>query len=264
MNILVPSCPARLTITQTMVEDFIINPCLGAKIIMGEDQDAFQRARLKICWWTPFVIDSSGFSSAKSRNMVLVSVLRSLLLPEHVSLVYYQNFQAAKDIYGRFFSEMAARSPLFRAQLGRPKIKGVDTMRNVEDAKSLNKQPSTWIWDFRNGSRIMAPAPGFSQDAKNQAGKRSNDLYIDEWTKVEAGGTEGIDDQLVGRTTQASWNKHHPIYCNHHLFTATAEDVMHPAFTRYSGFMQEIRHGNPDYALIAFSYKDYSDLPHTL
>ena len=106
------------------------------------------------------------------------------------------------------------------------------------------------------------PAGGFDRDSISQAGTRTNDLYIDEWTKIESTGSTGIDDQLAGRATRECFNKHHPFWCNKVYFLATAEDTMHPSYDRYLSFKQEVDRGNPDYIIIQRSFKDYSNLPY--
>lgn len=243
-----------------MVEDFIMDPVLGVRVIMNLKLDAFQRVRLKICHWVPRVMDSSGFSSAKSIGAWAITNLRPILFPGRCCGVYYPTFDAAKRIYIPNYTKVARNAPLFRAQLGRPKVIGLDGSSATE-AKALMKGPSCWSVTYKNGSEVLVPAPGFLQDAKTQAGQRFSDLYIDEWTKVEATGTEGIDEQLIGRVTLESWNKNHPIYRNHILFSATAEDTMHKGYTRYAAYKAKVAAGDPDYAMLAFNYKDYSDLP---
>lgn len=263
LNILTPSVPARLKITQTLIEDTICDPVIGARFIMNLQLDAFQTARLKICWNTPRVMDTSGFSSAKTLNMWIVSNLRPLIFPEHQVAVYYPKFDSGKNIYWPYFNDVAMRAPIYRAQLGRIRVEGVDSTSD-DTGKATGKGPSCWTCNFRNGSKILMPAPGFLQGARTQAGFRFNDLFIDEWTKVEAMSKEldGIDDQLIGRTTRASFNQHHPIHGNHHLFLATAEeDVMHPAHARYESYMEEVRLGNPNYFVFGFCFKDYSNKP---
>lgn len=263
MNILVPSIPPFLKITQTLIEDVIANPVVGAKVIMGENLDVFQRVRLKICWNTPRVMDSSGFSSAKTKNMWIVSNLRALLFPGHIGAVYYPVFMTGQLTYWKYFNEVAARAPLYRAQLGRNRLVGVDG-KSGEEGKATGKGPSCWECNYKNDAQILMPAPGFLQGAKTQAGLRFNDLYVDEWTKVEAMSAEsdGIDDQLVGRTTRHCFNKSHGIHRNHHLFLATAEDRMHPAYDRYESYRKEEQAGNPDYYTFSFCHKDYSDEPY--
>lgn len=252
-----------MRITQTLIEDIICDPVVGAKVIMGENLDVFQRVRLKICWHTPRVMDTSGFSSAKTKNMWIVANLRALIFPEHVGAVYYPTFTSGQKNYWGYYNEVAMRAPIFRSQLGLIRVDGVDS-RSGNSAKATGRGPSVWECHYLNSSKIMMPAPGFLTGSKSQAGYRFNDLYIDEWTKAEAMSLEsdGIDDQLIGRTTRHSWNQHHPIHGNHHLFLATAEDdVMHPAHDRYEGYVAECRRGNPDYFVFGFCFKDYSAKP---
>jgi hypothetical protein len=262
LNIHISSTPPHLKITETMIFDFLIDPVLGVKVLFGEDLDVFQRVRLKICWWTPRVIDSSGLSSAKTTNMWWVCNLRALLMPNHRCGVYYPSFDAGKRIFTPIFLRVASQSAIYRAQVGRQRILGIDG-KSHEEEKALKKGPACYVFDYKNGSQVLMPAPGFLQDAKTQAGQRFHDLYIDEWTKIMAMGedSKGIDDQLIGRTTMESWNKNHPIWRNHHLFLATAEDTMHPAHHRYASFMRNVRAGDPDYSCISFNFKDYSDKP---
>lgn len=245
-----------------MRDDFIDRPDLGAKVLLGERLDAFQTARLKLTMWTPRVMDSSGFSSTKTRGAWIASNLRCLLIPDHVCAVYYQRFDSGKTTYWPYFNEVAGRSEIFRAHLGRTEVVNVDD----EDKKKKirrheERKPSYWQASYKNGSKIIMPAPDFAKDSRSQAGLRFNDLFIDEWTKIEATGTKGIDDQLLGRTSRACFNQHHPFWANKHVFLATPEDWTHQAFRRYEEFMQAIRSGDTDYVHITFCYKDYSDQP---
>ncbi len=256
LNIHISSTPRHLKISQSMVEDFLIDPVLGATVLFKERLDEFQKARLKLCWWVPRVMDSSGFSSAKTKNLWILSNLRCLLMEDHWGYVYYQVFNTGQKAYWPYFTEVAARSPIFRAHLG-----NFDLGAAKDGGKATNKGQSSWACYYKNGSKIEMPAGSFSQDSKSQAGLRTNDLYIDEWTKIEAIGSEGIDEQLIQRATRKCFNQNHPLWCNHQLFLATAEDTMHPAYDRYLTFLEEVRRGNPDYALLSYSFKDYSDLP---
>jgi hypothetical protein len=200
------------------------------------------------------VIDSSGFSSAKTRTFFIAFNLRCILIPDHVAGVYYQNFNVGQRSFWAYYDTFKRRSPLFRAQLGRMAA----DLSEVE-GKGQVKGPSCFNAYFKNSSHLMLPAPGFLTDSKSQASIRLNDLGVDEWTKIDATGSTGIDDQLIGRCTRESFNQHHPFWCNHHLFLATAEDTMHPGFQRYAQFESKARKGNPDYSVFSFSYKDYSD-----
>lgn len=256
MDIHVSSSPKHLKITQTMIEDFIINPVLGAKVIFGEVMDEFQKSRLKTYWWVPFTMDSSGFSSFKTRTFWLAFNLRCLLIPDHVAGVYYQNFNTGQKTFWQYFDVFRRRSPIYRAQIGKMAADLTET-----EGKGTVKGPSCWNCYYKNESHLMLPAPGFLTDARSQASIRLNDLGVDEWTKIDATGSTGIDDQLIGRCTRESFNQHHPFWCNHQLFLATAEDTLHKAYDRYQSFKREVDNGNPDYSCINYSFKDISDRP---
>lgn len=254
IQISVASIPARLAITQTMICDFTENPCLGAKVILGDSLDAFQSAELKKAWWTPRVMDSSGLSASKSIRMWICCNLRCILMPDHWSVVYYQFFEVGQRVFWANYVRAAMKSRLFSTQIG-----NLDAMGDPS-GKATRKGQSTWTVYFKNGSKVEMPAGGFDRDSINQAGTRTNDLYIDEWTKIESTGSTGIDDQLAGRATRECFNKNHPFWCNKVYFLATAEDTMHPSYDRYLSFKQEVDRGNPDYVITQRSYKDYSNL----
>lgn len=256
MEIITPSIPRRLQISQTMMEDFIHDPVMGAKVILGYNLDVFQRVRLKLYWWSPYLIDSSGISSGKTIVDWVYLVLRCVLIPDHVSLFYNQTFQAMKDNFWPLFAK--CNNPIYQAQVGQFTMDGEENRR---DARDTAKEPSCYKVFFKNKSIIMCPAPGFLQKSKGQAGRRTNDLLVDEWTKAEAMAKDGsgIDDQLIARATRECFNQNHPFWCNHITFTASAEDSIHPAYRRIRSFKREIKLGNPNSVLCSWSYKDWSD-----
>ena len=257
VNIVVSAAPPKHSrITEGMVEDFIHDPVLAAQILFGEELDVFQRVRLKLYWHVPRVMDSSGFSSAKTHCMWIVANLRALLIQEHISAVYYQDFGAGqRNFWNPNYRRVARASHIFRAHIGR-----MEADNSKTKGKAERMGPSCWTCDYKNGSKVMMPAAGFLQDAKSQAGLRINDLFIDEWTKIAAV-SDGIEKQLIGRATRACFNKEHRFWKNHQIFLATAEDSSHPAWDKYQSFLKDVEEGNPDFALINFSFKDYSNLP---
>jgi hypothetical protein len=257
LNILVPAVPARLTITEMMIEDFVWNPVLAFRYFYGIELDAFQRVRLKLMWFVPELIDSSGFSSGKTLvNWGYVN-LRCLLMTGHDAGVYYPTFETMKGTFFTYYNHPAIGTPIFRAHLGLLDDKG-------EEAGAAGGRPfkgaSCFKAFFRNGSKVLMPAPGFLNDASSQASLRFNTLLVEEWTHIDAMG-EGVNKQLIGRVTKESPNQHHPVWANHITFTAPAKSMMHPSYERYAGNLAEARSGNPHFACITFSHKDYSDRP---
>ena len=257
----------HLQITPTMVDDFLVDPVLGAYVILGLKLDVFQQARLRMMWWTPNVIDSSGFGTGKSLGVWAFLNLRAVIIGDQHLCVYYQTFQSAKDIFWPYYWTFdSRRAPIFEAQLGKLDAEG-DT-----DGKDNAKGPACYKQYFKNESLVMAPAPNWFQDAKGQAGQTFNVVAVDEWTKVETmtkkasrvtnekgDAVGGINQQIMGRVRRASWNQFHPLWGNHMVFLATAESVQHPGYRRYRNFLTAIKNGDPDYGLFSASFKDFSN-----
>jgi hypothetical protein len=113
---------------------------------------------------------------------------------------------------------------------------------------------------YRNGNKVLGPAPSFMKDAVTQASLRVNTLVVEEWAHVDAS-SDGINKQLIDRTTRPCWNQHHPVWGNHILYSGHAQTRMHPASKRYQDHQRRVKRGDPTYANVSYSYKDYSDLP---
>ena len=206
LTLSVRSIPKRFEITWRMRESLLADPAEAAHVILGERLDAFQSAELKKAWWTPRVMDSSGLSSGKSIRMWMICNLRAILIPDHWSMVYYQFFEVGQRVFWPNYVRCAMNSRLFSTQIGNLDAQG------EQSGKATRKGQSTWTVYFKNGSKVEMPAGGFDRDSISQAGTRTNDLYIDEWTKIESTGSTGIDDQLAGRATRECFNKDHPFW----------------------------------------------------
>lgn len=258
LNIIISSTPPHYKVTGMMIDDFMIDPVMGIKVIMGIELDAFQASRERTYWFIPNVIDSSGFSTGKSLTLFLNQNLRALLIGDQVIGQYFQTFETGKQVFWPYYR--VVQGPIFRSQLGKTDFEGEDS------GKANLRGPACWNQYFKNGSEIKMPAPSWGQDAKTQASLRYNSVGIDEWTKCETMGAAaegmgvgGINNQILGRLTRASFNKDHPLWMNHMILTATAENMSHPAFLRYQSFKREVDRGNPNYAIISYNYKDFSD-----
>lgn len=251
MNVIVSAAPKRLAVTQAMVEDFLCDPVMGAKVILGYDLDAFQKARLRYYWWVPNGVDSSGYSSGKTIVDWIYIALRCLLIPGHHAGVYYPTFETGKLSFWTYYR--ACQSPIFRAQMGRTDENG------ESEGKTKSEGAACFKAFYRNGSQTLMPAPSFVKDAHTQASLRLNTLLVEEWTHVDAMG-DGINKQLLGRVSRPSWNQHHPIWANHIHFTAPAKESNHPGYPRYQGISRKVRTGNPSFFAITYSHRDFSDL----
>jgi len=259
VQILTPSVPKHLLITQTMWEDFMFDPVMAAYVIFGVELDDFQGARLRYYWWVQNVIDSSGVSSGKTIVIWLFLMLRCILLPDHVAAIYYPTFGTGKQEFWQYFARFARMegAKIFRSQIG-------DSLK-VEPGEEVDGDGTVHGADcyravFRNGNMLMMPATNAARNMLNSASLRLNTLVGEEWTILEDI-SDGIDAQLIDRTSRQSFNQHHPIWGNHILLSAHAETRMHPAYARYREHEKRCRAGDPTYANISYSYKDFSSRP---
>jgi hypothetical protein len=233
--------------------DFLCDPVMAAEIIFGIRLDAFQALRLRYYWWVQNVIDSSGVSSGKTIVDWLFLNLRCILIPDQEVAVYYPVFEQGKLTFWEYYSKI--QSPLFRAQLGVPLLEQGEQKAGDGTAHGAGCYKAF----YRSGGKVLMPAPSFMKDAVTQGSIRLNVLVVEEWTHVDAS-SDGINKQLIDRTSRPCWNQHHPIWGNHILFTAHAQTRRHPSYARYRNHQRRIERGDPTYANISFSYKDYSGL----
>lgn len=239
-----------IEIEQKWIEQFYFDPVMAAAVIMKAKLDVFQRARLRFYWFTPETIDSSGVGTGKTLVDFVYLNLRCILIPNHLAAIYFPNFQVGKDAFwNKYFPRFEAESEIFRAQFSQA------TKR--EEEKANQKNPGAWIRSYKNGSKLFMPAPDFKGDSKNQASRDFNTVVIDDYLRAEDQG-EGIDRQLVDRARAPSYNKNHPIWCNHIKFLGHAESPTHKGYERVKAAKAAIRDGSSRHALLTFCYLDWS------
>lgn len=252
-----PSVPSSLNISQHLWEALLCDPVMAVWCIFGVSLDAFQQARLRYYWWIQNVIDSSGVGSGKTIVIFLYLCLRCILLPNQICAIYYPTFGTGKNEFWNYFSRMVlARKEIFLAQLGDP----LKTQAGEEiDGDGTLHGPDCYKAFFRNGNRLLMPAPSFMKDAVTQASLSLTTLVVEEWAQIDAS-SDGINKQLIDRTRADTWNQFHPIWGNHILYSSHAQGKMHPAAARYNSHQSLVNSGSPIFANISYSYKDYSNL----
>lgn len=260
MNATVPTIPKRMRVTATMLDDFLGDPVLAARVFMGLELDAFQAVRLRYHWWTPNLIDSSGYSSGKTIVDFAYVCLRCILLtPAHTAAVYYPSFETGKNAFWDMNFPIAMKAPLFRAHMGRTDDDG------DKSGSDRTRGQSSWKAYFKPDAMLILPAPSWEKEAATQAGNRFNTILIDEWTHIEAktgtNRTGGITGQIIGRASKTSFNPNHPVWGTHIHFSATAKPRSHVAYGRFRTYEREHKKGNPSYHVFSFSYKDFSGMP---
>lgn len=229
-----------------ILRKLLCDPVMAAEVLMGWKLDAFQAAALRLDWWFPETIDSSGVSTGKTLRIFILVNLRAMLLPDHVAAVYFPNFQTAKDEFWPYFERTWKQSAIYLQQCV--------VSRNIVGEK---REPGAWSWHFKSGSRIIMPAPSFMQDSNTQASRRFNTLVVDDWLRALDMG-EGVDKQLVDRVTRPCFNQKHPIWCNHTHFKGHAERPSHRGYVRWKSYSREIRDGSLHHAVYSFCFRDFS------
>ena len=236
-----------IQLRDSVLAELLTDPVMAAYVLMGWELDTFQQARLRMFWFVPNVIDSSGVSTAKTLVGFVYVNLRCLLLSEHRAGVYFPNWGTMQTEFWPYFQATIEKSAIYREQL---------TMKNRVVGE--HKLPGVWSMRYRNGNTLIAPAPSFMKDAETQGSRRFNTLLVDEWLRAEDMG-EGISKQLVDRVTRPNFNDHHPIWTNHIKFFGHADRPSHKGYTRVKAYRTAIRDGSTRHALVSFCFRDYSE-----
>jgi len=240
-----------IQLSEDLVARFLCDPVMAATVLMSADLDVFQRVRLRYMWFFPELIDSSGISTAKSEVVFIWANLVAMLLtnPEGEAkrkvVVFYQTLAVAEDTFWAKYDKYIERSWVFKSQLkvGRGGKYGTSTKNGK-------------IQTFLNGNTVQIMAGAFNRDSDTLASMRCTDAAVDEFTVVDKMG-RGIDLQLRGRATGATFNKNHPLWSNHIVLLGHAEGSDHPSNKRVVALRKAIRDGGFGHGLFTSCYLDY-------
>lgn len=234
-------------LTAMMVDDFIHDPILAAKVILGIKVPPHEELRLMLMWTTPFTIDDSGFSTGKSHNIAVISALRSILFPGRVSGIISKTFSQGKLIFQNF-DRWYGTSAIFR-----------NCVKHFNNKARLVHGNDVWQVFFRGGSEVRVLPPNFLQDAERLRSERWHDGYFDEWTTY--GNYQAFNTTIMGRVSKDNMYPDDPIRMNHAHLTSTANFIHHPAYSIVRKYQHQIVQGNHDYARFSVNYRYVPDTP---
>jgi hypothetical protein len=240
-------------IPEELIVEFLSDPVMAARILMGAELDVFQAVRLRIMWFCPEVIDSSGVSTAKSEVIFIWANLIAMLLTnpdkgaKRKVMIFYQSLSIAEETFWAKYKIYREKSPLFQSQL-KPGVGGRYGSGGTGNAREM------LYW---NGNSVGIMAGAFARDSETLASLRVTDGGVDEFTVVDKMG-DGIDNQLRDRVTAATYNKDHPLWANHLTLMGHAEDSDHPSHRRIVAFKKAIRDGSSEHFLFTACYLDYT------
>ena len=241
-----PRMPDRLPFPLEVWEMYLKDPVMAAEVLLGWKLDTFQKVRLREMWWTPTLIDSSGISSGKTLTVFLFVTLRCTLLPDQWAGVYFPTFATGRDEFWPYFEKTIQQSEFFASQL-----------KPTHGKLGETRHEGSWWMEWKCGNRVVMPSPNWQKDSVNQAGRRFNVLVVDEWLQAILQG-DGIAKQLLARVTRASFNKHHPLWCNHIVYLGHAASPSHKGYPTYRETGKAIRDGSTQHARLSFCYRDHS------
>jgi hypothetical protein len=227
-------------LTATMVHDFIHDPILAAKIILGWDIPPHQQIRMMEMWTKSLTIDDSGFSTGKTATLAAIIALRSILFTERYSGIVSGTFRQSKIIFG-YLDKWYSSSPIFRFCVKHHR--GVPRLIHGGDG---------WEAYFTNGSIVRALPPGFTSDSTRLRSERWHDGYFDEWTTFDI---PTLTKTLFGRVTALNRKPDHPIFQNHIHLSSTPGFTSHPSYEVVKNISDEIDKGKRNYCRFTCNWR---------
>lgn len=239
-----------------MIDDLVHNPALAAKVILGQDirdMPPHERIRFKLAWVSKFVLDHSGFSTAKTFSIAALAALRIILLdPYRVQGVVSRTFGQGK-VVGDYWLRWLDTSKIFASQIKkRPVATGGIEYDFIRGA-------SGWYLTSRNGSSAKIIPPDLMKKGGRLASERFSDGYFDEIHKWPDQNI--IELVMHPRVTKPVSDPLHPIYQHHFYNSSTAGFKYEPAYERVARYLKEMSLKNEKYSVLTFNFRDVPDKP---
>lgn len=232
-------------LTAMMVEDFIFDPLMATRVILGLKLPPHEELRILWMWTHYYTNDDSGFSTGKSFTHAIVSALRSILFPDRRSGVISKTYAQGKLIfanYDRWYHD----NPIFRW-----------CVRHAGGKPRIVHGSDAHVVQFRNQSEIRVLPPNFMQDAERMRSERWNDAYCDEWTTY--GNFEAFNKTIVGRVTRENPFHDCPIRMNHMHLSSTPQFTHHPAYALIKRINRLIAQGYTEHGRFSCNYRHIPD-----
>lgn len=232
-------------LTATMIEDFIYNPILAAKVILNIKVPPHEELRLMWMWTHYYTSDDSGFSTGKTFTHSVISALRCILFPGRTVGILSKTYAQGKLIFSNF-DKWYDLNPIFKwcvkhkggkAQL----IHGSDAHRAI----------------FNGGSEARVLPPNFMQDAERIRSERWNDGHFDEWTTFH--NFTAFNKTIIGRVTKENQYPDCPVRQNHIHLSSTPNFIHHPSYKQVARIQRLIDAGDRDHSRFSCNYRHIPD-----
>ncbi len=231
-----------------MVDDCLADVVLGAKVILGEVVPPHQELRLWGMWTSAYFFDSSGFGTAKSRNIATAIALRSSLIPGRVSGITSLNFNAAVLVFALLESWTKKGTPdykeLFTKQIA------------IRDKNNLDITHSSSAYEmkFKNGSKVRCIAPDFRGGAERVGSEDWHDGYFDEVTKYPDANVFSTQLKTRVRRPVRPYDQGNFVFQNHTYMGGTAKYTWHQFYPLVKTHMDKADRGDPNYEFQSWNY----------
>ncbi len=184
---------------ETLVEELLIDPVRAAECLLGtKGMTPQERAQLTALWWLDREerLTISGKDTCTHEVAWIFSVLRCVLIPDHICVVYWNNAKLLALEYLPFFEVYSTD------------FNNLIVKENLSAAKG---GISTRTFEFRNESKLIVMKPNFSHRlAESMVTTRFNTVLT----------SDIPDDQLdlvIGKMTRQSFGYNHPLFRNKRL-----------------------------------------------
>lgn len=246
---------AQLVIEQRFIEDLLLDPVMACAVVMGEKRlDAFQRAMLRMMWYCPVSMDSSGQGSGKTWLMFHYLNLRTVMLPDHHTIYIPQSLdQGERMFWNKYYEGFYLKpgvAPIFCEQL--KQVRGSKFGTVNREGYKMRK--------FRSGGQILMIPPNISKEGASAAGEDCNTIGIEEWGRLcdTEKGLAALDGQFISRWRRPSVNPASVIFGDHCHLSGHAEEPSHPTATRFEQYARAIADGSHEHAQFTFCHRDFS------
>lgn len=223
-------------LTAMMVDDCLHDPVLGAKVLLGYTVPPHFELRLWGMWLRPFMVDSSGFGTAKSLGIAIVSALRAILIEGRVVGICSKT-KAQGELVHQYFDRWIDSSAIFRSQVR------IGTGGKL----AATHGSSHWSTKFRNGSELRTITPDFARGAEKAGSEDWHDGMFDEWTKYPD--INAFQRQLMTRVRKPvlpPYSAGDPIFANHIYMGGTAKYQWHPCYKIVKEYEEAMHKGSLD------------------
>ncbi|OHB80535.1 MAG: hypothetical protein A2W31_06770 [Planctomycetes bacterium RBG_16_64_10] len=242
-------------LTAMMVDDFLHDPVLAAKVVLGITCPPHMEVRLWSMWTKLLTIDNSGFGSGKSLATAIVSTLRAILMRGRTEAIMGPTF-AQGQLAHKYIDLWIDTKPIVRSQCIFDPRMGLPSRAHSSQA---------WEARFKSGSVVRTIPPDFKGGGERAGSEDWTDACFDEVTKMPdmqiffrqfvTRVRKPIPEEYAPVCTTMTRNED-PIFGQHIYMGGTPRYVWHPFYKSVESAQRRIQNGSTTDDVLSFNHKD--------